>query len=130
MITNEGHAYDKQTGVFTAPLAGTYVFNINLVAQIGHYVEASIQHNGKPQVTAISDFRTYSENSYKPWDQGEATVILKLQKGDVVSVTLLFPNGSHEVVGHGKTGFSGFLLWPAYRRRSYMRSRNHRVRFG
>ncbi|XP_060572331.1 uncharacterized protein LOC132730429 [Ruditapes philippinarum] len=39
VITNIAHAYNHHTGVFTTSISGT--FNTNIVAERGHYVEAS-----------------------------------------------------------------------------------------
>ena len=109
VITNIGSAYNRRTGVFTAPLAGTYMFNTNIVSEKGFYVEASIVRNGNVIVSAISDHRI-PKDGISTWDQGNAAAILRLKKGDKVSVTLQWPQGRHSIHGVGKSSFSGYLL--------------------
>jgi hypothetical protein len=88
VITNIGHAYNHHTGVFTTSISGTYTFNTNIVAERGHYVEASIVRNGKVTVSAISDHKTSQDGThFLTWDQGNAVAILRLRRGDKVAVT-------------------------------------------
>ncbi|XP_060572326.1 complement C1q-like protein 4 [Ruditapes philippinarum] len=111
VITNIGHAYNHHTGVFTAPIHGTYTFNTDIVAERGHYIEASIVRNGEVAVSAISDHRFSQDGKhFTTWDQGNAVAILRLNKGDKVAVTLQWPEGSHAIHGRGKSSFSGYLL--------------------
>ena len=112
VITNLGNAYNSQTGTFKCQIPGTYMFDLNLISDIGSYVEASITLNGVSKVTAISDHRDVHAGR----DQGSAAAILVLRKGDIISVKIDWPVESQTVHGEGKTTFSGYLL------------RRHRVR--
>lgn len=106
VITNLGNAYNSQTGTFKCQIPGTYMFDLNLISEIGSYVEASITLNGVSKVTAISDHR----DVYAGRDQGSAAAILVLRKGDTISVKIDWPVDPQTVHGEGKTTFSGYLL--------------------
>lgn len=106
VITNLGNAYNSQTGTFKCQIPGTYMFDLNLISEIGSYVEASITLNGESKVTAISDHR----DVYAGRDQGSAAAILILRKGDTISVKIDWSVGPQTVHGEGKTTFSGYLL--------------------
>lgn len=106
VITNLGNAYNSQTGTFKCQIPGTYMFDLNLISEIGSFVEASITLNGVSKVTAISDHRY----GYAGRDQGSAAAILILRKGDTISVKIDWSVGPQTVHGEGKTTFSGYLL--------------------
>ena len=106
VITNIGNAFSIETGTFECRIPGTYMFDLNLVSDVGSYVEASIKLNGISEVTSVSDHRNRSSG----WDQGSAVAILILRKGDVVSVSIDWPIEPQTLRGEGKTTFSGYLL--------------------
>ena len=106
MITNIGNTFSIETGTFECRIPGAYMFNLNLVSDVGSYVEASIKLNGISKVTSISDHRDRSSG----WDQGSAVGIFILRKADVVSVSIDWPIEPQTLRGEGKTMFSGYLL--------------------
>ena len=113
VITNIGNAFDRGTGKFVCQIPGTYMFHLNLVSEMGSYIEASIKVNGIAQSTAVSDHRI----STSAWDQGSADAILILSQNDVVSVNIDWPAKKQIVHGEGMTSFSGYLLRKHYTRR-------------
>jgi hypothetical protein len=87
------------------------MFNTNIVAGVGHYVEASIKVNDRVIVSAISDHRVSDDkNSLAVWDQGNASSIIRLKKGDKVVVSIQWPQKNIVIHGMGKSSFSGYLL--------------------
>ncbi|XP_023271090.1 complement C1q tumor necrosis factor-related protein 3-like [Seriola lalandi dorsalis] len=103
VITNIGDAYDKCTGVFTAPIAGVYHFTFFYHAG-GHHVSKLILHKNKEPVVMTGDQGSGSDTA----DNGGNAVFLKLEKGDEVCVHL--PAGAHVWASGGHTTFSGFLV--------------------
>ncbi|XP_056225958.1 complement C1q-like protein 3 [Seriola aureovittata] len=108
VITNIGDAYDKCTGVFTAPIAGVYYFTFFYHAG-GEHESKLILHKNKEPVVMTSDHKEkVTRCTSETADNGGNAVFLKLEKGDKVCVHL--PAGSHVFASEGHTTFSGFLV--------------------
>ncbi|WAQ94370.1 CO8A2-like protein [Mya arenaria] len=110
VVTDIGGAYDKQTGIYTAPVAGTYMFTLNAVCAARNFLHLAIYKNNAPAFKVICD-----DLKGEIQHQGGGTTILRLRRGDRVYVTLMFPLGTvGEVRGNGMTSFSGYLLKELY----------------
>ena len=116
VVTNFGNHYDGNTGEFTAQFLGTYVFNIQVVASRGTYVEVSIQKtsSGGPYshfvnvVKALSDKMGPDETT---GGQGTAVAVLRLKPGQKVTTSVSWIAGNEIIEGGSKTSFSGYLLY-------------------
>eukprot|EP00105_Crassostrea_gigas_P014360 XP_011430983.1 PREDICTED: uncharacterized protein LOC105330775 [Crassostrea gigas] len=103
VITNIGNGYNPSNGVFTAPIAGVYVFFVNVQGYYTQNVYADIVQSGSTKVRtmAVSD----SQDRY---DAGTNLAVLTLQKGERVWVR------NHSGKGYYNDGpittFSGFLI--------------------
>ena len=103
--TNIGNGYDQYTGVFSAPESGVYVFSTTIVtlgANSTHY--GVFKNRVQKTIMWVNGF----QNSY---DSSSHTVILKLQKGD--DVTIKHTESDKSVQGDLHSMFSGFLLYQA-----------------
>ncbi|KAL4228034.1 Complement C1q tumor necrosis factor-related protein 6 [Mactra antiquata] len=101
IFANDLGGYSDMTGVFTAPLNGTYFFTASVMSQSGKHLESEICLNGASLVYMYS-FDTY-------YEQGTNSVILVLKTGDRVWVRHTNTPGSTAYGGHWST-FSGFML--------------------
>ena len=79
VILNVGNGYNPSTGVFTPPVAGTYVFYVTAVEYIKQFLNVDIVLN------SVSKVRTMGHND-AAYKTGTNMVILNLQKGDSVWV--------------------------------------------
>ncbi|KAM4612136.1 complement C1q tumor necrosis factor-related protein 3-like [Polymixia lowei] len=101
---NIGNAYNKFTGIFTAPVAGSYFFTFFYHAGGEHASTLLLYKNGERMATT-SDHRTTADGA----DNGGNGVALQLTQGDQVYVRMradTYVWGD----GFGHTTFSGFLL--------------------
>ncbi|KAH9492102.1 Complement C1q-like protein 4 [Bulinus truncatus] len=99
--TNIGGGYNRQTGVFTAPESGVYLFTVSCLTNNGYSLELNVFQNHFRVATAYaSDVFRSSSN----------TVILQLKKGDEVQVK---SHGSGYAYADSKgfyNSFSGFRI--------------------
>ncbi|KAK3546539.1 hypothetical protein QTP70_026522 [Hemibagrus guttatus] len=107
VFLNIGEAYNPNTGIFTAPLKGAYVFRVfsKAIGHSGNSVTAGLFKNGRHM------FSTHAHLSAGFYSSSNGAT-LPLEKGDTVSVRLyagawIFDNGEHH-----HSSFSGHLLFP------------------
>lgn len=103
VITNIGNGYDPSNGIFTAPIAGEYVFFVNVQGYSTQEIYVNIMLNGVGKVSTMV-YNGGSENS----DAGPNLVVLSLSKEDRVWIAHFRGQGYNEY-GH-LTTFSGFLI--------------------
>ncbi|XP_053177552.1 complement C1q-like protein 2 [Scomber japonicus] len=105
VITNFGQAYSPSTGLFTAPVSGAYYFSFNtLDTRNNVWRRVYLYHNDKSVLFSYN----YSANG---WESVSNSLVLQLEKGDVVYLVL--PAGYSvydDTADH--TTFNGFLLFP------------------
>lgn len=103
VITNIGNGYNPSNGIFTAPIAGEYVFFVNVQGYSTQEIYVNIMLNGVGKVSTMV-FNGGSENS----DAGPNLVVLSLSKEDRVWVAHNRGRGYTE--NSHLTTFSGFLV--------------------
>uniref|UniRef100_A0A096MBY2 Cerebellin 10 n=1 Tax=Poecilia formosa TaxID=48698 RepID=A0A096MBY2_POEFO len=81
VVTNIGNAYNKETGIFTAPVRGAYHFENVGVSGGSHAVGAVITKNGE------RTFITY-EHQTNGLSSSSNSITLHLKVGDQVSVSI------------------------------------------
>ena len=105
-ITNIGGAYNIDTGVFTSPVDGLYLFLFTVASSGKNDVYCRIQHNGTNRVRG----QTSNDNSYTT---ASASVYLLLTKGDTVTLGACGGwSGVHSSSDY--TTFSGALIKQTY----------------
>lgn len=103
ILTNDGNGYDVRTGVFTCPVAGTYLFVVDSLSKPGIYLHLKLNRKtvGKLYVSTA-----YKKN---PLIQISRTVVLKLKIGDHIKVENHGENGY--IFSDKSLGFNGVLLY-------------------
>uniref|UniRef100_A0A3Q2D0W3 C1q domain-containing protein n=1 Tax=Cyprinodon variegatus TaxID=28743 RepID=A0A3Q2D0W3_CYPVA len=103
VITNVGNAYNQNTGIFVAPVAGIYYFTFFYHAGGNQPVSLALMKNNELIVTAYD-----LKSSYDGSDNGGNAAFLQLQQGDHVYMRLLAT--THYFGNSHITTFSGVLL--------------------
>ncbi|XP_011430985.3 complement C1q tumor necrosis factor-related protein 3-like [Magallana gigas] len=105
VINNEGGGYNPDTGVFTAPRSGQYVFFVSAQGYGSDTLYVSIVHNGGAKVMTMSD----GGRGKDFYDSGTNLAALNLQQGDTVWAKC-HSGSSFYSEGIPITTFSGFLI--------------------
>ncbi|XP_048743198.2 complement C1q subcomponent subunit A-like [Ostrea edulis] len=103
ILTNDENGYDVRTGVFTCPVAGTYMFVLDCLSPKPTWI-----HIVKNK-SVVGSVHISTANEGTSWQQLSRTVILKARKGDHVKVV---NSGKNGIIQMGRySGFSGTLLY-------------------
>ncbi|XP_045159779.2 uncharacterized protein LOC123525100 [Mercenaria mercenaria] len=104
VITNTGNAYSGQTGIFTSPVPGVYVFYTHILAS-DRNLEMCLQRNGRNVLWLYVNGKGHGGDSNM--------IVLHLNKGDEIKVVKHGPYGSRPFyVHHVWSTFSGYILYP------------------
>ena len=101
VVTNNGHAYNKHTGHFTAPRDGTYYFATSFLNDSGR-VHLQMMKNVKDDGIGVSYPDVQST--------GSINAIVNLEKGDVILLWHLVGSGAKTIYGSRRSEFVGYLL--------------------
>lgn len=114
ILTNVGNAYNPSTGIFTAPLPGTYHFNVVLSSPENrdgaHYMHFFLLQNGRKIAYLFLDHNT----DY--WIHTSSSAVVQAMKGDQFWLSVGFAGGQHTLAGHKQgegeihSHVSGFLI--------------------
>lgn len=104
VITNIGQAYDKNTGIFTAPVKGLYVFEMDIMTRKGERRYLQMVKNGKHLMWFYG-----SALGAEHYVSSSRDVTLELEVGDRMWIRTRESQGYDGAV-HGNT-FSSFTGW-------------------
>lgn len=104
MILNSGSAYDANTGIFTAPKKGTYVFTWTMLSAQGKHFHTTVVLNGMVMGYNFVDGRTGNSHNAS----GTSSAIIKMKKNDKVWIRTY--NRFGEFAYKTWASFSGYRL--------------------
>jgi hypothetical protein len=105
VINNVGGGYNSGSGVFTAPVGGTYVFFVSVQSYSTEEIRVDIVLNGNSKVRTMA----YDNGDKDHYETGVNLVVLRLDKGDTVWVKRYSGKGYYSD-SIPITTFSGFQL--------------------
>lgn len=106
VLTNNGNAYNALTGIFTAPVTGTYMFFSSILTKNPSALEVGLQVNSQYKMMMYPDSRTGLD-----YNSGANSVILGLVEGDQVKMSKWGAFGARPFyIHHIWSTFSGSLI--------------------
>ncbi|XP_045157568.2 uncharacterized protein LOC123523887 [Mercenaria mercenaria] len=106
VVTNIGNAYNSHAGDFRAPVSGTYVFSVTLMAYASHATHYRFVQNG----TTVA--RIYVRGTESPFASSSMTAVLQLKQGEDVAIRNV--EADEYLHGDHYSTFCGFLLTQDY----------------
>jgi len=130
ILTNDAGAYSPSTGVFTAPLNGSYLVGFSGVGYDGQDILLHLLRNGQRQLSAFDNSgcsccaRSSDQTASVIGDMTSSTGsrcagsasnsgIIQLERGDRLWVQLPDGYGMHNAPYHNYASFYGYLLYTA-----------------
>jgi hypothetical protein len=106
-VFDVGSNFNNSTYRFTAPIAGKYVFYVNMYTYVlsATYLSVQIRVNGSQRQYA--EFNNPNSNTYITLN---TNAILELSVGDYIDIAVAFSGGATYYGGNSETQFMGFLL--------------------
>lgn len=105
VANNRGGAYNSTSGIFVAPISGTYVFYCNILSKEHSYIELAVLVNEQIELLIYS---AGDDNL----GVGSNMVVIDLEESDIVKVVKYGPWGTRPFYIHNTwSTFSGFLLF-------------------
>lgn len=102
VINNEGNAYDSQTGKFTAPQDGIYLFSYSMHVNRDTQSFLQLVHNGVQVVGSVTESTADYHDT-----QGGSTAVISLFVGDQVWVEVFHDEHDRLEGKYGGTSFTG-----------------------
>jgi len=107
VITNDGNGYDVQTGVFTVPQTGQYVFTWSTTVWVRSAYETQLMINGDVKGFSFADAGEATDA-----DTSTSVIVVKAQKGDRVYVrTGTYVKNRMQSGEYGRTSFTGWKIY-------------------
>ncbi|XP_061195308.1 uncharacterized protein LOC133203556 [Saccostrea echinata] len=107
--TNIGSAYNRNSGIFTVPMDGTYVFTWSVFSDFNSYITSQIVINSQAFANMITD-----SEEIRDIHSTTGVIVAALNHGDLVYVRTHPTDLSHgNVLSHsvyGRPSFSGWKL--------------------